>query len=177
MSACGEAARGVHCHVRPQLSLDGSSMAQLPGEMPLSLLEGSVNSLDQIPASSCGQEQMPARGRYVGIFLIHHLLFQYMHGMCFIYWPAPLAQNYLPKAWAASIQNRYHSLPLLMVGEQVHQHCGKTLGSLWMTTCKFGCTRAVEGGGSKVVKEGYAYCWADSKLRGTLDTDESWTGL
>lgn len=44
-------------HTRPGFSLDGGSIAQLAGKMPLALLEGTVNSLDQFLVSGCGQER------------------------------------------------------------------------------------------------------------------------
>lgn len=81
------------------------------------------------------------------------------------------SQNYQ----ATSIQGRYCSLPLLVVGEQVCHCCGKGKDSFELPLVHHPQTwgpRRVGG----VLRTGCTLCWPDSKLHGVPGTAEPWTG-
>lgn len=82
-----------------------------------------------------------------------------------------ISQNYQ----ATSIQGRYSSLPLLVVGEQLCHCCGTGKDSSGLPL-----VHHPQIWGPRRVGEWWAqasHCWPESTLHGVPGTAESWTGL
>lgn len=178
VAACGEAACGVHCHTC--ITQDQGSvwmvvalrswLVRCPWPCLKALSTLLINFLSLAVDKSVSTAQIHRDSSNTPLCFPADT-----RGgkKCFIFWPHP--QNYLPKASAASTQNRYPSLPHLVMGGLVHCCCGTGKCSFSLSPDDSGTQEPCSA--EVVVREGYRCCWADSKPRGAFDTDESWTGL